>query len=473
MAIARQREDCLKLCQDKGWTPVEYVDNDTSASSGKTRRGYSRMLADIRNDQRGIGAVVCWDLDRLHRRPVELEDFMAMADERRLALATVSGDVDLSTAQGRLVARLKGAVARHEVEHKSARQRSAARQKAKTGKPQWTYAFGYIAGTHEPDPTVAPLIREAYRLILAGASLGDVMRLWNEAGALTAQWSRKRNDDGDVELDSTGKPVMICTRRPWIHTQVSNFLRKPRNAALRSHTDCATGVTEIVGKGTWPPLVDEATWRAAQAVLGAPGRAPGRKSVRRHQWSGMLKCGRCEHTMGGQWTTQKTSTGSARIAYGCKHCHGVSIRAEQVDQILMGTIVGRLIKPDAVDLLRAERHDDALSEQLREQAAGLYRRLDGFAEELADGLLTARQLKVATERVQANIDAIEAQLADQERLRVFDGIRLGTPEAAEDIATLSPDRLRTVLGVLAEVTIAPVGKGGHTFKPERVQVAWR
>ena len=33
-AVARQREDCLKLCAAKGWhTPTEYVDNDISAST--------------------------------------------------------------------------------------------------------------------------------------------------------------------------------------------------------------------------------------------------------------------------------------------------------------------------------------------------------------------------------------------------------------------------------------------------------
>ena len=151
----------------------------------------------------------------------------------------------------------------------------------------------------------------------------------------------------------------------------------------------------------------------------------------------------------------------------------MSIRAEQVEPILMGLIVGRLVKPDAVDLLRAEEHDEAAAEQLREQAAALYRKLDKLAEEHADELLTARQLKVASDRVQAKLDTIESQLQDQERVRVFDGIRLGTPEAAEDIADLSPDRLRAVLGVLAEVTIAPVGKGGKVFKPERVVWDWR
>ena len=72
LAVARQREACAKLCADRGWEPVEYVDNDVSASNGKTRPSYTRMLADIAAGR--IGAVVVWDLDRLHRRPIELAD---------------------------------------------------------------------------------------------------------------------------------------------------------------------------------------------------------------------------------------------------------------------------------------------------------------------------------------------------------------------------------------------------------------
>ncbi|HXA10649.1 MAG TPA: recombinase family protein, partial [Mycobacterium sp.] len=34
LAVDRQREDCLKLCAERGWTPNEYVDNDTSATKG-------------------------------------------------------------------------------------------------------------------------------------------------------------------------------------------------------------------------------------------------------------------------------------------------------------------------------------------------------------------------------------------------------------------------------------------------------
>ena len=85
LAIERQREDCLKLCETRGWTPVPYVDSKISAYSGKRRPAYEQMLSDIAAGK--LDAVVAWDLDRLHRRPIELERFMEMADQHRLALA--------------------------------------------------------------------------------------------------------------------------------------------------------------------------------------------------------------------------------------------------------------------------------------------------------------------------------------------------------------------------------------------------
>ena len=435
VAVARQREDCLKLCADKGWDPVEYVDNDTSASNGNHRRQYERMLADIADGT--IGAVVAWDLDRLHRRPIELEAFMSLADDKHLALATVSGDVDLSTAQGRLVARLKGSVAAHEIEHKKARQIRAAEQKAERGEPNWSQAFGYHADTRQPDPVTAPLVKQGYAAVLAGASLGDICRQWNAALAYT------------------------LTGKPWTADTLSRFLRRPRNAGLRDYKG------EIIGKATWPALVDESTWRAAQTVLEAPERKPGRKSVRRHLLTGVARCGKCGHYLSASYHTD------GRIIYRCTKCHGVSILAENVVPIVYGIVSGRLAAPDAVDLLRAELHDEAEAEALRIEASTLTARLDEIADERADGLLTGQQARRATERIEAKLAAVRARQTDQERLRVFDGLPLGQPDVADAIKALSPDRFRAVLDVLATITVAPVGKGGKTFQPERVQVVWR
>jgi site-specific DNA recombinase len=44
-----------------------------------------------------------------------------VADQHHIALASVGGDVDLASPQGRLVARIKGAVARREADQISRR----------------------------------------------------------------------------------------------------------------------------------------------------------------------------------------------------------------------------------------------------------------------------------------------------------------------------------------------------------------
>jgi DNA invertase Pin-like site-specific DNA recombinase len=78
LAVARQREDCLRLCAERGWTPVEYVDNDTSATKG-VRPQYRKMLTAITAGE--IDAVVVWHLDRLHRQSIELEEFIEITEK--------------------------------------------------------------------------------------------------------------------------------------------------------------------------------------------------------------------------------------------------------------------------------------------------------------------------------------------------------------------------------------------------------
>ena len=202
-------------------------------------------------------------------------------------------------------------------------------------------------------------------------------------------------------------------------------------------------------------------------MLAAPERKPGRKSVRRHLLTGVAHCGKCGHYLSASYRTDR------RIIYVCKACHGVSILSENFVPIVYGIVAGRLAMPDAVDLLKAEQHDTAQAERLRVEANTLTAELDAIGVERAEGLLTGRQAKIATDRINEKLAAIAHRQADQERLRVFDGIPLGTPQVADAVDKLSPDRFRAVLDVLAEITVAPVGKTGRVFNPQRVQVAWK
>lgn len=457
--VDRQQEDTSALCEVKDWHAAGYyIDNDRSASNGKDRPEWDRLLGDIRAGT--IDAIAAWDQDRGWRMMSELEELRRFFGTlgRRVEFATTGqGDIDLYSPTGVLAVQIKTAVSEHEIAMMKVRMLRAARQRAEQGRPKWRTAFGYLPetrtkgdddGRREPDPSTAPLVREAYATVLAGGSLMDITRDWNARG------------------------VIGLNGRAWTASALSQFLRSPRNAGLRAHND------EIVGPGTWTPLVEESTWRAAQAVMNAPSRTDRRKSVRKHLLTGVLRCGKCaselDSRLSGQWSIQKHNGPRARsILYGCKVCRGCSVRAEHVEPMLYQLVSGRLARPDAVDLLKSEQHDAAEAEALRVERMTLLARLDEIADERADGLLTGQQAQRATERIQGKLDDIEGRQNDAERLRVFDGIPLGTPEVAAAVDELSPDRFRAVLDVLCKVTVLPVGKGGKGFKAERIGVHWR
>ena len=150
-------------------------------------------------------------------------------------------------------------------------------------------------------------------------------------------------------------------------------------------------------------------------MLDAPERKPGRKSVRRHLLTGVARCGRCGHYLCASYRTDR------RIVYVCKACHGVSILAENLVPIVYRLVSGRLAKPDAIDLLKAELHDDAEAEALRIEANSSTRRAGQHRCGTRRGLADRRQAKIATDRINEKLAAIVHRQADQERLRVFDG----------------------------------------------------
>ena len=83
-----------------------------------------------------------------------------------------------------------------------------------------------------------------------------------------------------------------------------------------------------------------------------------------------MQCGRpgCGGHLGGQWT-RGTEDHRVRL----QACRGVSIRAEHVEPLLYGIVAGRLAMPDAIDLLKAELHDEAEAEALRLGAGDVVR----------------------------------------------------------------------------------------------------
>jgi DNA invertase Pin-like site-specific DNA recombinase len=444
LGVERQEQLCKKLARERGWLVSEvYVDNDRGAYSGKARPAYMRMLADLEAGARD--AVVCVDLDRLTRRPAELEAFMELADAHGIALANVSGETDHSTSDGRFRARIMGAVARQESEKKGERVARESEQAARRGIPRGSRRpFGYEGDRITIREDEAALIQDAVERVLDGETIPSIARDWNARGVPTPQ----------------GAP------RGWASSAVAGVLRNPRIRGARTYRG------EVVVEDAWPAIVDRQTFERLQAKIRRTAR-PGRPAKR--MMSGIARCGRCGSPM---WTSTHTR-GEQRVPrYVCvvgpgrPGCGRLSVVAEPLDELIERAVVSRLstkamtrfrarkakgVANGDADLVRIERDVEDLAADF---GAGRISRREWLAarKPLGERLAKARRILDAANGTAANGTAA---------LEPFQGASIRATWERLDV-----DRKRAVVTALIDrVTINPAA--GPIFSPDRIDVTWR
>lgn len=448
LGVARQREVCEKFAADRGLSIAQvFTDNDMSAYSGKPRPGYRAMLDGIEAGR--FGAVIAWHADRLHRSPLELEDYITATEAAGTpTYSATGGTLDLSTPAGRLQARIAGAVARSESEHRGERITAKHVQAARDGR--WrggaTRPFGYRLDKDAPgglvvDDTEVDLIRGAYARVLAGDSLGAIIRDWNAAGVQT-----------------TGKAAK------WSYATLRQLLRRPMNYGASVHNGL------VVGEGRWPALVDEATWRRVDALLSAPGRRRSTSNVGRHLMAGLLRCGRCGSTM--RSMNGRTRAGTVLPNYVCKSGdHYLSRQIDHVDKFVTALLLARIGRADAADLLVPPMPAD-VSAALKDELAALRKRDQDDYRLYLHRVLTADEFAEARRSVRARIVEVEARLSDPGQVEALGEL----VAAADPVAvweTMGWRRRRQAIAAVLTVTALPIPKGApRRFDPAFLQVEW-
>jgi site-specific DNA recombinase len=422
LGVERQEADARALAERLGLEVAAlYVDNDISASGRKPRPEYLRMLDDIRAGR--IAAVIAWHTDRLHRSPVELETYISTCETHAVLTHTVqAGPIDLATPSGQLVARQLGAVARYEVDNGAKRQQRKKLETAAAGQ----FSGGRRPFGYEPDGVTvrepeAKVIAEVTDAILVGSSLRAQVARLNAAGATT----------------STGKS--------WTATELRRVLIRPRNAGLRQHRG------EVVGKALWPAVVPEEKWRAVVSILTDPGRRTSFSAARRWLLSNLATCGVC----GGKLrAVMLRGTRGSVPSYACVAGKCVGRNAAELERLVVGVIIQRLKRADAIDLLRPAAPEIDVA-GLRSEEAALRQRLDDLADDLdLDERTLARRTRALNDRVSAIADT----LAEAGRGNVLAGV-VDAPDVDAAWERLDLDRKRAIIAFFADVVVHRTGKG--------------
>ncbi|MCK7638023.1 recombinase family protein [Corynebacterium sp. P7202] len=497
-AIDRQREQCEALAAYRQWEVVEiYVDQSKSATDRtKIRPAYDQMVADYKAG--AFDAIICYDLDRLTCQPRQLEDWIDASELRGLALVTANGDADLSTDGGRMSARIKAAVARAEMERKSARQSAAQLQRAKQGRaPKGMRPFGYaVNGDVIPDEAEA--VRAIYRLFTRAEhpeSLRSLARALSGTQPLPGISPRPKHshvvsvERAQRRIAEGKEPRPVAPDGDWSPSTIIGILRNPRYAQISTYTPKTaqpdggrrrTWRAQILRddagepiRGQWEAIVDDETWWRAQSILDDTERATNTSgsTKRKHLGSGLYRCGVCDAKVTGAPRGYRCAKHVQRDDQGNVTVTGLMRSGAEVDAFVLKVIAKRLKMPDA---LRMETVADStltssgINAAISEQRARILRAQHDYDEEIIEG----RDLK----RIR---DAAEAHIAQLESERLMRGQTtglspvLGADDPSQAFLDASLEVQRQVIDVLATVTLLPHPRGKKTFNPDTVVIEWR
>lgn len=445
LGVTRQVDDCEKLGAAKGW-PVHdrYVDDDKSAWSGKPRPEYRRLLDDIGSGR--IDAVLVWHPDRLHRRPIELEEFVEVCKRANLdEVAYVGGELPVGQDDGLLVARILAAVASDSSAKTAKRIRRKNDERALAGLPTGGghRPFGYCEDRIRMDPAEAALIRDAAARIIAGESIRAIATEWNDRGVPTP------------------------AGRAWSLFSLRRMLASPRLSGQREHRG------EVVATGQWDPILTREQTAAIRSTLAA-NRHARRRPTRRYFLTGLLHCGRCGAPLVSRPTADRTRRYVCAKGIGFTGCGRLAVNAEVIEAFIADAILLRLDTPALASALADPAGADAASAADRDSLRDDETQLEDLAREFAEKRFSLKEWYAARDVVEARMQATRKRLSRLSRTAAIDPYVGHASVLGADWPEMTLNRQRSIAAALLDRAIVrPAVPGLARFDPDRIEPVWR
>lgn len=445
LGVTRQVEDCHRLAESLGWEVAEdYIDNDVSAYSGKKKRpAYEQMLADLRDGHRD--GVIVYHVDRLTRRPIELEQFLEVvtaAGVRHVKFVS-GGDLDVGNGDGLMVLRMLSAVAANESATKSRRVTRKMDEIAAAGRPHGGIRpFGF-----EPDKiTIRPDEAEVLRQIVARFIAGESYRS-------LATW-----------LDEAG--VRTVAGGPWTTTTLRSNLGSARIAGLRDHRGQIT-------KAVWEPIISEGDRDKVLARMEAAKANPARRTARRYLLSGLLRCGKCGNRL---YSRPRQDRRRYVCQSGPDHggCGKLTVVAPPVEELVTAAVLYRLDTPELADALAGRASADTETAALSDALAADREQLDELAQLYAAKAIKAREWMAARNPIEARIEDTKRRLGRITRTDALTGWIGNSSELRSRWADLNLTRQAAIVSAIVDhVVIGPGTPGARELDPDRVEITWK
>lgn len=418
-SLAEQQERLSAYCKAMGWPePIFYVDDGYSAKN-LNRPAIKRLLEDVKQNK--IDIVLTSKLDRLCRNLLDLLQTIELFNAHNCSYISASESFDTSTAVGRMTLQLLGTFAEFERERISERVKDNMLSIAKNTSKAITkpcYGYDIIDGQYVINEQEAQYVRLMFDLAEQGHGHRMIAKILNELGATTKRG--KMWDQVNVKRlmrTETIAGIMVYNKRQ----------SKNGKMVMRDKSEW------IIKENNHPAIIPLERFERVNEIMLSRSRAKKHADSETYLLTGLVKCKHCGKNMKGctsrhkrkynEYTYYRYICSSYVLGYGCKH-HAV--HRDDLEQAIIDQIK-EIALASTKELNIKVTHSSTVADEIRsikEQLARIDKRMQKQIEAYENDLISAEDLKVARQRIDAERQRLREQL---ERLEA----KIGEPAAVQ------------------------------------------
>lgn len=438
-------ENAAWVAREPTWRTI-WVKRDDGRSASKfatkARPGWEEAMASI--DAGEIDVLLCWELSRASRDRRVFAALFAACEENNVKIGIGGRIYDLADEEDAFALDLMAALAVRESGKTSKRVRRGSRSSLTSGRPTGKPAYGYRA---ERDPDTGKLVRWVADEV-AGPIVQEIAERALD-GIPLAQIATDLNARGIRTRPTKAFPEGA----EWDGIRVRRVAISPTYSGLRVHKG---QVVESV-KAQWPALIDRDTHDKLVAKLCDPSRKSYADGSTRHLLVNIARCGKVLENGEMCGARCRLIKNRGTPSYACERKFCVARTQWLVDEFVVGVVIGRLERDDAVELLVPDESGQA--NVARNEAATLRARLDTFYSRAAKGELSDEGIARIEAELLPLIKAAERR-AEQHAAAASPLIaELAGTGAQERWKRLTVPQQREVIRILGVPIILPTGRG--------------
>ena len=400
----------------------EYIfhDDGISGRAAEKRPGFQQMIATAKDPSHPFDVIIVWKFSRFARNQEESIFYKSILRSKcKVDVVSVSEPL-IAGPFGSLIERIIEWMDEFYSVRLAEEVKRSMTVNAKTGALQATPSFGYRVENRQLVivPEEAEIVREIFHRFIAGDAMFRIAKDLSARGVRTHRGNPFENRTIDYILNN---PVYLGKLR-WTPTG-----RTRRNFKNED---------SIISDALHEPIIDVETWDAAQArcaELKKSYKRYGKPSSERKHWlCGVVRCSACGATL--IWANPHFMKCNNYAHGRCTTTQHIAVEA--LEESFLAQLQHDLTFAESVACVVQAAKPAHSDQRLQQQRSRIVSRIDRLRESYLDGVETLETYKAARQQMQAQLDDLDAQIAESAAVPVVDAAALLRNAIAAVLETL-------------------------------------